>query len=137
MEKLKLKVTVAFESYISMVNDYMCILCKIATLRLLGTLDEDVVVSYRSQCQEGKEPNCFCDQMNNHPTTGIKTLGDLVVRHISSTMCDHCIINDERHHVLHILTQPNGTDCGFYVMLTIWMMVEEFIQGYDSADFVS
>ena len=28
MAKLKLKVTVAFESYISMVNDYMCILCE-------------------------------------------------------------------------------------------------------------
>ena len=67
----------------------------------------------------------------------LKTLGDLAVRDISTVAPDHYIINDERHHVLHILTQPTGINCGFYVMLTIWMMVEEFIQGSDSTDFVS
>ena len=79
----------------------------------------------------------FCDPINNHPTAGMKTLGDLVVRHISSATHDHCIINNERFQVLHIPTQPNGTDCGYYVMQTIRMLVEEFIQGFESDQFVS
>ena len=60
----------------------------------------------------------------------MRTLGHLVVWHSYSTIHDHCIINDERFHVLHISTQPNGTNCGYYVMQTIRMLVEEFIQGF-------
>jgi hypothetical protein len=84
-----------------------------------------------------RSPIVYCDLLNNPPTVNLKTLGDLVIRYISTVAPDHCIISDECHHVLHIVTQPNGTDCGFCVMLTIWMMVEEFIQGSDSTDFVS
>ena len=40
-------------------------------------------------------------------------------------------------HILHIPTQPNGWDCGFYVMKTIQMLVEEFLRGWISPDFVS
>ena len=49
-----------------------------------------------------RSPIVFCDPLNNHLTVGMKTLGDLVVRHISSTTHDHCIINNEWFHVLHI-----------------------------------
>ena len=45
--------------------------------------------------------------------------------------------SDEQFHVLHIPTQPNGTDCGYYVVQTIRMLVEEFIQGFESNYFVS
>ena len=38
---------------------------------------------------------------------------------------------------MHIPTQPNGWDCGFYVMKTIQMLVEEFILGWISPEFVS
>ena len=79
----------------------------------------------------------FRDPLDNHLTACMKTLGDLVVQHISSTMHDHCIINNERFHILHILTQPNGANCGYYVMQTILMLVEEFIQGLESGQFVS
>ena len=84
-----------------------------------------------------RSPIVFCDPLNNHPTIGMKTLGDLVVRHISSATHDHCIINNKRFHVLHIPTQPNGTDSGYYVMQPIRMLVEEFIQGFEYDDFVS
>ena len=84
-----------------------------------------------------RRPIIFCDLLNNHPIVGKKTLGDLVVRHISFATHDHCIINNERFHVLHIPTQTNGTDCGYYMMQTIRMLVEEFIQGFEYDYFVS
>ena len=84
-----------------------------------------------------RSPIVFCDPLNNHPTTGMKTLGDLAVLHISSATHDYCIISNTRFHVLHIPTQPNGTDCGYYDMQTIQMLVEEFIQGFEYDDFVS
>ena len=89
------------------------------------------------EAKKVRSPIVFCDPLNNHPTVDMKTLGVLAVRHISSATHDHCIISDERFHVLHILTQPNGTDCGYYVMQTIQMLVEEFIQGFESSYFVS
>ena len=33
--------------------------------------------------------------------------------------------------------RPNGTDCGYYVMQTIRMLVEKFIQRFESNQFVS
>ena len=84
-----------------------------------------------------RRPIVFCDPLNNHLTADMKTLGDLAVHHISSVAHNHCIINNERFHILHIPTQPNGTDCGYYVMQTIQMLIEEFIQGFESDDFVS
>ena len=32
---------------------------------------------------------------------------------------------------------PNGSDCGFYVMKTLQMLVEEFLRGWISPTFVS
>ena len=84
-----------------------------------------------------RSPIIFCDPLNNHPTTRVRTLGDLAIRHISSRTHDHCIINDGQFHELRIPTQPNGTDCGYYVMQTIRMLVEELIQGFESDQFVS
>ena len=83
-----------------------------------------------------RNPIVYCELLNNPVIISLKTQGDLVIHHISTVAPNHCIINDKWHHVLHILTQPTGTNCGFYVMFTIWMMVE-FIQGSNSADFVS
>ena len=84
-----------------------------------------------------RSPIIFCDPLNIHPTTRVRTLGDLAIRHISSRTHDHCIINNGQFHELRIPTQPNGTDCGYYVMQTIRMLVEELIQGFESDQFVS
>ena len=79
----------------------------------------------------------FCDPLNNPASNSFAALGDLAVKHISTCPRDHLIIRSRLHHELRIPRQPNGTDCGFYVMQTIRMLVEEFIQGLGSPDFVS
>ena len=101
-------------------------------------MDVLATLLYWCRDQESEEPIVYCDPLNNPSTVNLKALGDLGIRHISEVAPDHfLIINNDRHHVLHIPMQPNETICGFYVMLTIRMMVEEFIQGYGSTDFVS
>ena len=50
------------------------------------------------------------------------------VRMVSSTHGYHCIITKNQHHELHIPTQPNETNYGYYVMQTIRMLVAEFVQ---------
>ena len=82
-----------------------------------------------------RSPIVYCDPLKNPLTVSLKALGNLVICHILKVVPDHCIISNDQHHVLHILAQPNEIDCEFYVMLTIRMMVEEFIQGYKSTYF--
>ena len=65
----------------------------------------------------------FCDPLNNEVTGTLKSLADIAM--------------EGWYHVLHIPTQPNGWDCGYYVLNYIQMLVEEFIQGLTSSDFVS
>ena len=79
----------------------------------------------------------FCDPLNNATTGNVRSLPELAIRTISSEPPDHTIVSEGRHHVLHIPTQPNCWDCGFYVMKTIQMLVEEFLRGWISPTFVS
>ena len=57
--------------------------------------------------QKVSSPIDFCGPLNNPPTHILKTLGKIVIRHISCTTNNHCIISDGRYHVLHITSQPN------------------------------
>ena len=59
----------------------------------------------------------FCDPLNNATTGNVRSLTELVIRIISSEPLDHTIVYEGRHHVLHIPTQPNCWDCGFYVVV--------------------
>ena len=79
----------------------------------------------------------FCCPLNNATIGNMRSLVEFVIRTISSEPSDHTIVSEGRHHVLHIPTQPNCWDCGFYVMKTIQMLVEEFLQGWISPTFVS
>ena len=85
------------------------------------------ILGYSMDAQKVTNPIVFGNPLNNPLTMNLKTLGDMVVRHISSVLQDHCIISDGRHQVLHIPTQRNGTDCGYYVMQTFRLLVKEFI----------
>ena len=79
----------------------------------------------------------FCDPLNNAATDNVRRMAELAIREISSEPLDHTIVPEGQHHVLHIPTQPNCWDCGFYVMKTIQMLVGEFLQGWISPTFVS
>ena len=79
----------------------------------------------------------FCDPLNNAATDNVRSQAELAIQTISYEPSNHTIVAEGRHHVLHIPTQPNCWDCGFYVMKTIQMLVEEFLQGWISPTFVS
>ena len=77
----------------------------------------------------------FNDPLNNEVTGTLCSLVDIAIRKIFSASEDHEIVLEGRHHVMHIRTQPNGWDCGFHIMKTIQMLVEEFILGWISLEF--
>ena len=82
-------------------------------------------------------PVVFIDPMNNPATRELKSLAEMAITKVTSTDADHNIIPENRYTEIHIPTQPNGTDCGYYVMQTIRMFVEEFAYGLKSPNFVS
>ena len=82
-------------------------------------------------------PVVFIDPMNNPATRELKSLAEMAITKVTSTVADHKIIPENRYTKIHIPTQPNGTDCGYYVMQTIRMFVEEFAYGLKSPNFVS
>ena len=79
----------------------------------------------------------FCDPLNNAATGNMQSLAQIAIQTISSESSNYTIVSKGRHHVLHIPTQPNGWDCGFYVMKTLQMLIEEFLRGQISLTFVS
>ena len=81
----------------------------------LGPLNEDATMPYQRGCLEGDYPDSLLP-LNTSSSLSLKTLGDMDVRHSWSVPQDHCIITDGRHHVFLILSQPNVTNCGYYMM---------------------
>ena len=79
----------------------------------------------------------FCNPLNNVTTSNVRSLAELAMQPNSSETSDHTIVSEGQHHILHISTQPNCLDCGFYMMKTIHMLVEEFLWGWISPTFVS
>ena len=75
--------------------------------------------------------------MNNPATRELKSLAEMAMTKVTSIGTDHNIKPENRYTEIHIPTQPNGTDCGYYVMQTIRMFVEEFAYGLKSPNFVS
>ena len=92
----------------------------------LDALDEDV-----TQSTDVDNP------LTNGPIGTLKNLAYMVIQTIYSASTDHCIVTEGRHHVLHIPTQLNGWDYGYYMMWSIQILVEEFIQEFRSLDFLS
>ena len=91
----------------------------------------------RQQASKLTSKVVFCDPLNRPATDNMRRMAELAIRTISSEPSDHTIVPNGRHQVLHIPTQPNCWDCGFYVMKTIQMLVREFLQGWISSTFVS
>ena len=65
--------------------------------------------------------------LNNEAIGTLHSLANIGFRTISSAREDHNIVLAGRHRVLHIPTQPNGWGYGYYMMKTIHMLVEEFM----------
>ena len=61
----------------------------------------------------------FYDPLNNEVTNTVRSLADIAIQTIVSATEDHTIVLEGQQHVMHIPTQKNGWDCGFYVMKTI------------------
>ena len=101
-----------------------------------GVVNKDATQSTRCRCYDSDEPCALLWSIYDAIGT-LKRLAKMTIRTIYGGNNDHCIVTNDRHPEVHILTQPNGWDCGYHVMQTIEMLVEEFIQGFESHTFVS